>query len=164
MCPTLGTTTSAENGLGMGVATMVVLILSNIVISLIKNIIPDKGAHSGLHRGDRFVRDCYPDADAGLRAGVVRHVGRLHPLIVVNCIILERRGLRLETMPSIRSWTAWHRSGFTLALTVIGTIREILGSGAMFSYSLGTADYMPLVRAGARRIPRAGVSWSYLTN
>lgn len=64
MCPTLGTTTSAANGFGMGVATMAVLILSNIVISLIKNFIPDKVRIPGLHRGDRVVRDHRADAHA----------------------------------------------------------------------------------------------------
>ena len=79
MCPTLGTTTSAGNGMGMGLATMAVLIMSNLVISLIKNIIPDKGAHPGVHRRDRLVRDRGRNADESLHAAPVRGTGRLHP-------------------------------------------------------------------------------------
>lgn len=78
MCPTLGTTTSAENGFGMGVATMAVLILSNLVISLIKNLIPDKVRIPGFYRGDRIVRDHYLYADAGVCPGVVCQSGRIH--------------------------------------------------------------------------------------
>lgn len=78
MCPTLGTTTSAENGFGMGVATMAVLILSNLVISLIKNLIPDKVRIPAFIRGDRIVRDHYLYADAGVCPGVVCQSGRIH--------------------------------------------------------------------------------------
>ena len=118
MCPTLGTTTSAANGFGMGVATMAVLILSNIVISLIKNFIPDKV------RIPAFI-----------------------PLIVVNCIILGRAEAFASKNNAFDSALdgLGIGLGFTLSLTVIGTIRELLGSGAVFGYSLGTADYMPLV-------------------
>ena len=73
MCPTLGTTSSAINGMGMGLATMFVLICSNVVISSIKNLIPD------MVRIPSFIVVIAPDGDAGLRAGFVCHTGSFHP-------------------------------------------------------------------------------------
>ena len=127
MCPTLGTTTSAANGFGMGVATMAVLILSNIVISLIKNFIPDKV------RIPAFIV---------VIASFVTIVQML-----MNCIILGRAEAFASKNNAFDSALdgLGIGLGFTLSLTVIGTIRELLGSGAVFGYSLGTADYMPLV-------------------
>ena len=136
MCPTLGTTTSAANGFGMGVATMAVLILSNIVISLIKNFIPDKvRIPAFIVVMQAFVPALYAT------------LGVFIPLIVVNCIILGRAEAFASKNNAFDSALdgLGIGLGFTLSLTVIGTIRELLGSGAVFGYSLGTADYMPLV-------------------
>ena len=126
MCPTLGTTTSAENGMGMGLATAAVLVMSNLVISLIKNLIPDKVRipafivviASFVTIIQMLMQAFVPPLYASL--------GVFIPLIVVNCIILGRA----EAFAS---------------LTVIGAVREILGSGAIFGVSLGLADYTPLI-------------------
>ena len=147
MCPTLGTTTSAVNGLGMGVATMAVLILSNIFISLIKNLIPDKVRipafivviASFVTVVDMLMQAYVPSLYASL--------GVFIPLIVVNCIILGRaeafaskNGVLDSALDGVGIGL-----GFTLSLTTIGAVREVLGSGEIFGISLGTGDYMPLV-------------------
>lgn len=72
MCPTLGTTSSAINGMSMGLATMFVLICSNIVISALKNVIPDFGAYPGIYRCDRDVRDRSADVHGSIRSGFIR--------------------------------------------------------------------------------------------
>ena len=147
MCPTLGTTTSAENGFGMGVATMAVLIMSNMVISLIKNFIPDKVRipafivviASFVTVIQMLMQAFVPSLYASL--------GVFIPLIVVNCIILGRAEAFASKNGAIDSMLdgVGIGLGFTLSLTVIGAVREVLGSGAIFGYSLGISDYMPLV-------------------
>ena len=147
MCPTLGTTTSAINGMGMGVATMAVLIMSNMVISRIKNLIPDKVRipafivviSSFVTIIEMLMQAYVPSLYAAL--------GVFIPLIVVNCIILGRaeafaskHGVFDSLLDGIGIGL-----GFTIALTIVGAVRELLGSGAVFGYSLGIADYMPLV-------------------
>ena len=147
MCPTLGTTTSAINGLGMGVAAMAVLILSNIFIAMIKNLIPDKVRipafivviASFVTVVDMLMQAFVPSLYASL--------GVFIPLIVVNCIILGRaeafaskNGILDSALDGVGIGL-----GFTLSLTTIGAVREILGSGAIFGLSLGIGDYMPLV-------------------
>ncbi|MBR2366985.1 MAG: electron transport complex subunit E [Alistipes sp.] len=146
MCPTLGVTSSAINGMGMGVATMAVLILSNIVISLIKNIVPDKVRipvfivviASFVTIIEMLMKAYVPALYASL--------GVFIPLIVVNCIILGRA----EAFASKNG--VWDSAldgvgiglGFTLSLTAIGSVREILGTGAIFGWSFAP-DVMPLV-------------------
>ena len=147
MCPTLGTTTSAENGFGMGVATMAVLIMSNIVISLIKNVIPDKARipafivviASFVTVIQMLMQAFVPSLYASL--------GVFIPLIVVNCIILGRAEAFASKNGALDSALdgVGIGLGFTLALTIIGAVREVLGSGAIFGYNLGIGDYMPLV-------------------
>ncbi|MBE6192349.1 MAG: electron transport complex subunit E [Alistipes sp.] len=147
MCPTLGTTTSAINGLGMGVATMAVLIMSNVVIAMIKNLIPDKVRipafivviASFVTVIEMLMQAYVPSLYAAL--------GVFIPLIVVNCIILGRaeafaskNGVLDSALDGVGIGL-----GFTLSLTVIGAVREILGSGSIFGLSLGISDYMPLV-------------------
>ncbi len=147
MCPTLGTTTSAVNGMGMGLATTAVLIMSNLVISLVKNIIPDKVRipafiviiASFVTIIEMLMKAYVPALYASL--------GVFIPLIVVNCIILGRAeafASKNTAFDSILDGVGIGL-GFTLALTAIGAVREILGSGAIFGFSLGTADMMPLV-------------------
>ena len=147
MCPTLGTTTSAENGMGMGLATMAVLIMSNLVISLIKNIIPDKV------RIPAFIvviASFVPIIQMLMQAFVPAlydALGVFIPLIVVNCIILGRAeafASKNSPFDSVLDGIGIGL-GFTLALTVVGAVREILGSGAVFGVSLGSADYTPLI-------------------
>ena len=147
MCPTLGTTTSAINGLGMGVATMAVLIMSNVVIAMIKNLIPDKVRipafivviASFVTVIEMLMQAYVPSLYAAL--------GVFITLIVVNCIILGRaeafaskNGVLDSALDGVGIGL-----GFTLSLTVIGAVREILGSGSIFGLSLGISDYMPLV-------------------
>lgn len=147
MCPTLGTTTSAINGLGMGVATMAVLVMSNIVISLIKNFIPDKVRipafivviASFVTIIEMLMQAYVPSLYASL--------GVFIPLIVVNCVILGRAeafASKNGVFDSLLDGVGIGL-GFTIALTVVGAARELLGSGAIFGYSFGVTDYMPLV-------------------
>lgn len=147
MCPTLGTTTSAANGFGMGAATMAVLIMSNVVISLIKNLIPDKVRipafivviASFVTVIQMLMQAYVPSLYASL--------GVFIPLIVVNCIILGRAEAFASKNGAFDSALdgVGIGLGFTLSLTVIGAVREILGSGSIFGVSLGIGDYMPLV-------------------
>ena len=147
MCPTLGTTTSAINGLGMGVATMAVLIMSNAVIAMIKNLIPDKVRipafivviASFVTVIDMLMQAYVPSLYSAL--------GVFIPLIVVNCIILGRaeafaskNGVLDSALDGVGIGL-----GFTLSLTTIGAVREVLGSGSIFGLNLGIGDYMPLV-------------------
>ena len=144
MCPTLGTTTSAINGLGMGLATMIVLILSNITISSIARIIPDK------------VRiPCYIVVIASfvtivqllLQAYVpvlYDALGIFLPLIVVNCIILGRAEAfaNKNSVGDSALDGVGIGLGFTIALTAIGLVREILGSGSAFGWKFIEGDGM----------------------
>ena len=147
MCPTLGTTTSAMNGLGMGAATMAVLIMSNLVISLIKNLIPDKvRIPAFIVVIASFVTIIQMLMQAYLPS-LYASLGVFIPLIVVNCIILGRAeafASKNGALDSILDGVGIGL-GFTIALTLIGAVREILGSGAIFGYSFGISDYMPLV-------------------
>ena len=144
MCPTLGTTTSAINGLGMGLATMIVLILSNITISSIARIIPDK------------VRiPCYIVVIASfvtivqllLQAYVpvlYEALGIFLPLIVVNCVILGRAEAfaNKNSVGDSALDGIGVGLGFTIALTAIGLVREILGSGSAFGWKFLQGDGM----------------------
>ena len=147
MCPTLGTTTSAGNGMGMGLATMAVLIMSNLVISLIKNIIPDKVRIPAFIVVIASFVTVVEMLMKAYTPPLYEALGVFIPLIVVNCIILGRAeafASKNTPLDSILDGVGIGL-GFTLALTVIGAVREILGSGAIFGISLGTADYMPLI-------------------
>ncbi|MFI3319157.1 MAG: electron transport complex subunit E [Rikenellaceae bacterium] len=147
MCPTLGTTTSAENGMGMGAATMVVLIMSNLVISLIKNLIPDKvRIPAFIVVIASFVTIIQMLMQAYLPS-LYASLGVFIPLIVVNCIILGRAeafASKNSPFDSILDGVGIG-VGFMLALTALGGAREILGSGAIFGYDLGFGDSAPLI-------------------
>lgn len=142
MCPTLGTTTSAINGLGMGAATMFVLVLSNIAISLVKNLIPAKVRIpsfiviiASFVTVVQLVMEAYlPDIYATL--------GVFIPLIVVNCIILGRAEAFASKNDVVSSAVdgLGIGVGFTLALTLLGAVREMLGSGAIFGYKFIEGD------------------------
>lgn len=142
MCPTLATTTSALNGLQMGLATMFVLILSNIAISLIAPVVPDK-VHIPVYIVviATFVTVLQLFMQAYTPA-VYRTLGLFIPLIVVNCIILGRA----EAFAGRNNW--WKSAldglgmglGFTMSLTTIGIIREILGNGSIFGWKFITGD------------------------
>ena len=147
MCPTLGTTTSAINGMGMGVATMAVLIMSNFVISCIKNLIPDKvRIPAFIVVIASFVTIIQMLMEAYVPS-LYASLGVFIPLIVVNCIILGRAeafASKNGPLDSILDGVGIGL-GFTLSLTVIGAVRELLGSGSIFGFSFGIEDYMPLV-------------------
>ena len=138
MCPTLGTTTSAMNGLGMGVATLFVLTLSNMAISLIKNLIPDKiRIPSFIVVIAAFVTIVQLCMEA-YTPGLYNTLGVFIPLIVVNCIILGRAeafASKNNVLDSAMDGLGIGL-GFTLSLTVLGAVRELLGSGSIFGMKL----------------------------
>lgn len=147
MCPTLATTTSAVNGMSMGLATAFVLMMSNIVISLLKSVIPDKvRIPAFIVVIATFVTVVQLVMQAYVPA-LYETLGLFIPLIVVNCIVLGRA----EAFASKNN--VWHSCldglfmglGFTWALTLVGMVREILGSGSVFGYKfIGDADGMLL--------------------
>ena len=142
MCPTLGTTTSAINGLGMGTATMFVLIMSNVIISLIKNFIPGKiripafiVVIASLVTVVQLIMQAYvPD--------LYNSLGVFIPLIVVNCIILGRAEAFASKNGILSSMMdgAGIGLGFTMSLTIIGAVRELLGSYSIFGMKLAETD------------------------
>lgn len=138
MCPTLGTTTSAMNGLGMGVATLFVLTLSNMAISMIKNLIPDKiRIPSFIVVIAAFVTIVQLCMEA-YTPGLYNTLGVFIPLIVVNCIILGRAEAFASKNNILDSALdgLGIGLGFTLSLTVLGAVRELLGSGSIFGMKL----------------------------
>ena len=147
MCPTLGVTTSAFNGLGMGLATLFVLILSNSAISLIKNFIPPMvriPSYIVVIAAFVTVIDLLMSAYLpGLHAAL----GIFIPLIVVNCIILGRA----EAFASKNNlWQSILDGigmgiGFTIGLTSLGIVREVLGNGSVFNYPLVGEDATPML-------------------
>ena len=144
LCPTLGTTTSAINGLAMGLATTFVLVMSNIVVSLVKNLIPDKVRIPSfiviiatfVTLVELLMQAFVPD--------LFEVLGLFIPLIVVNCIILGRA----EAFASKNSVGDSALDGlgmglgFAMALTILGGIREILGSGSLFGLHYMQGDGM----------------------
>ena len=147
MCPTLATTTSAINGMSMGLATTAVLICSNIVISLLKNLIPDKvRIPAFIVVIASFVTMVQLLVQAYLPA-VYDALGLFIPLIVVNCIVLGRaeafaakNNVGLSALDGIGMGI-----GFTLALTILGAIRELLGTGKTFDFAIFPENYGMLV-------------------
>ena len=138
MCPTLATTTSSINGMSMGLATMFVLICSNIVISLIKNLSPDKARipvfvvviASFVTILQMCLKAYLPEINKSL--------GLFIPLIVVNCIILGRaEAFACKNGPLASLFDGVGIGlGFTLGLTLLGTVRELLGAGSVFGLPL----------------------------
>lgn len=142
MCPTLATTTSALNGLEMGLATMFVLILSNIVISLIAPVVPDKvRIPVYIVVIATFVTVLQLLMQAYVPA-VYETLGLFIPLIVVNCIVLGRAEAFANKNTVVDSALdgIGVGLGFTLSLTVIGIVREVLGSGSLFGWKFIEGD------------------------
>ena len=134
MCPTLGTTSSALNGMSMGLATTFVLICSNVVISLLRNLIPDK-VHIPAYIVviASFVTALQMLMQAYLPS-LYASLGLFIPLIVVNCIILGRAeafAAKNRPIPSLFDGLGMGL-GFTCALTLLGAVRELLGTGTFF--------------------------------
>ena len=143
MCPTLATTTSAINGMSMGLATMAVLICTNVVISCLKSVTPDKVRipvfivviAAFVTMLQLVIKAFLPDIDAAL--------GLFIPLIVVNCIILGRAeafAAKNNPLASIFDGIGIGL-GFTIALTCLGAVRELLGTGAVFGQTLWGENY-----------------------
>ena len=146
MCPTLGTTTSAINGMGMGVATLCVLVLSNIVISAVARFIPDKvRIPSYIVIISAFVTIVQLLMQAFLPS-LYETLGLFIPLIVVNCIVLGRAEAFANKNGVLDSACdgLGIGLGFTLSLTVLGLVREILGSGSAFGWKFMAPDGMLL--------------------
>lgn len=142
MCPTLATTTSAMNGLEMGLATLFVLVLSNMAISLISPIVPDK-VHIPVYIVviATFVTVLQLLMQAYLPS-VYQTLGLFIPLIVVNCIVLGRAEAfaNKNSVGDSALDGIGIGLGFTLSLTVIGIVREILGSGSVFGWKFIPGD------------------------
>lgn len=142
MCPTLATTTSAINGMSMGLATTFVLILSNIVISAIARFIPDKvRIPSYIVVIATFVTLLQFLMQAYF-SGIYQTLGLFIPLIVVNCIVLGRAEAFANKNSVVDSALdgVGIGLGFTLSLTLLGLVREILGSGSVFNYKFIPQD------------------------
>jgi len=142
MCPTLGVTSSAFNGLGMGVATMFVLLMSNIVVSLVKTQIPSKVRIPAFII---IIASFVTIVEMILEAFVpflYEQLGIFIPLIVVNCIILGRAESFASKNNALSSLIdgLGMGLGFTLALTILGATREILGNGSVFGFKFVPAD------------------------
>lgn len=147
MCPTLGTTSSAMNGMSMGLATMFVLICSNMVISALKNVIPDMVRIPGyivvIATFVTVVQMCMEAFIPALYASL----GLFIPLIVVNCIVLGRaeafaakNGVEASAFDGIGIGL-----GFTIALTLLGAIRELLGTGKLFNLTIMPEQFGSLI-------------------
>lgn len=161
MCPTLGTTSSALNGMSMGLATMVVLVFSNFIISLIKNLVPNMVRipafvvviASLVTILQMLIKAYAPEVDKSL--------GLFIPLIVVNCIILGRAeafAAKNNPLDSIFDGLGIG-IGFTLALTLLGAVRELLGTGRVFDIALFPENYGALLFVLA---PGAFIALGYL--
>lgn len=147
MCPTLGTTSSAINGMSMGLATMFVLICSNVVISLIKNLVPDMVripifvvVIASFVTVLQMVMQAYVPA-------LYATLGLFIPLIVVNCILLGRAeafAAKNNPIPSFFDGLGIGL-GFTIALTLLGGVREFLGTGKLFNVAIMPENYGMLI-------------------
>lgn len=161
MCPTLGTTSSALNGMSMGLATMAVLIFSNFIISCVKKVIPDMVRipsfivviASLVTVLQMLIKAYAPDVDKSL--------GLFIPLIVVNCIILGRaEAFAAKNNPVASIFDGIGIGlGFTLALTLLGGVRELLGTGHVFGFEIFPDSYGALVFVLA---PGAFIALGYL--
>ncbi len=146
MCPTLGITTAASNGIGMGLATTAVLVCANLLISLLRNFIPEKVRipsfiviiASFVTMIDLFMKAYLPALSSSL--------GMYIPLIVVNCIIFARAESFAFKNPPLLSIAdgLGMGLGFTFAITLLSIIREALGSGTIFGMNVMPASYQPM--------------------
>jgi len=141
-CPTLAVTTAAFNGIGMGAATTFVLLCSNLLISLLKNFIPNKVRIAAFIL---VIATFVTIVDLVMKAftpDLYKTLGIFIPLIVVNCIILGRAeafAQKNSVLPAVLDGLGMGL-GFTLAITIMGAIREILGNGSIFDIRLVSAE------------------------
>lgn len=161
MCPTLGVTTSAVNGMGMGLATMFVLIMSNLVISLVSTLIPDKIRIPAFIVIIAAFVTIVDMSMAAYLPSLHASLGLFIPLIVVNCIVLGRAEAFASKNGALASILDGMGMGlgFTLSLTILGSIRELLGSGKIFNFPLFSEDYGMLIFVLA---PGAFIALGYL--
>lgn len=145
MCPTLAVTSSAINGLGMGVASTVVLVGSNVVISLMRKIIPDKIRIPAFIVVIASFVTLLQFLLAGFVPSLNESLGIFIPLIVVNCMILGRAEAYASKNGPMASFFdgIGMGLGFTVALTIIGVIREVLGTGLAFGHRVTPAAFEP---------------------
>lgn len=144
LCPTLGVTTSAINGFGMGLATTFVLLMSNIVVSIVKNVIPDKVRIPSFIVIIATFVTIVDLTMAAFLPSLHSQLGLFIPLIVVNCLVLGRAeafASKNTFFSAVVDGTGMGL-GFTMALTVLGAAREILGSGAVFGFKFINGDGM----------------------
>ena len=147
MCPTLATTTSAINGMSMGLATTFVLVCSNLVISLLKNLIPDKvRIPAFIVVIATFVTMVQLLMQAYLPS-IYDVLGLFIPLIVVNCIVLGRaEAFAAKNTVGLSALDGLGMGlGFSLALTLIGAVRELLGTGCVFGLNIYSETYGMLI-------------------
>ncbi len=147
MCPTLGTTSSAINGMSMGLATMGVLICSNVAISMLRNVVPDKvRIPAFIVVIASFVTVLQMVLQAYLPA-LYETLGIFIPLIVVNCILLGRAEAYASKNGVVDSFCdgAGVGLGFTVSLTILGSVRELLGTGRIFDIPVYNEEYGSLV-------------------
>lgn len=145
MCATLAVSTSVTNGIGMGLSTTAVLVASNIIISLIRNFIPNKVRIAAYII---VIAGCVTAVEMALNAfapAVSKSLGIFIPLIVVNCIILGRAEAFASKNGVVKSALdgIGMGLGFTLALVILGSIREVLGNGTFLGISLFGASFQP---------------------
>ncbi|MDH5608724.1 MAG: electron transport complex subunit E [Cyclobacteriaceae bacterium] len=146
LCPTLGVTTSAINGMGMGLATLFVLMMSNLVISLVRNVIPQKVRIPSFIVIIASFVTVVDLVMAGYLPALHEQLGLFIPLIVVNCIVLGRAeafASRHSLLSSMIDGLGMG-VGFTFALTLLGSIRELLGNLSIFGIKLADNDGMIL--------------------
>jgi electron transport complex protein RnfE len=142
MCPTLGVTTSASNGIGMGMATTFVLVMSNLVISLVKDLIPDKVRIAAFIVIIASFVTIVDLVMAGFVPALHEKLGIFIPLIVVNCIVLGRAeafASKNGVLSSVIDGLGMG-FGFTFALILLGSIRESIGNGSIFGYKFIAGD------------------------
>jgi Na+-translocating ferredoxin:NAD+ oxidoreductase subunit E len=162
MCPALGTTTSALNGLGMGLATTFVLVMANLVISLVKNQIPAKVRIPSFIVVIASFVTMVDLSMAGFLPALHEQLGLFIPLIVVNCLVLGRAeafASKNNVGSSVIDGLGMGL-GFAFGLTLLGATREILGSGKVFGITLFSETYAMLVFVLA---PGAFIALGYLT-
>ena len=146
MCPTLAVTTSASNGIGMGLSTMAVLIVSNLIISLVRKIVPDDvrlPAYIVIVASLVTVVELLMEA---YTPSIYSALGIYIPLIVVNCIILGRAEAYASKNPPFLSVMdgVGMGLGFTIALLLIGMVRELVGAGTLFGMQVMPEAYSPI--------------------
>jgi len=149
MCPTLAVTTQAKNGIGMGLAATFVLVCSNFVIAVLRKIIPDKVRIAVFIVVIATFVTIVDLVMEGFFYEIHKSLGIFIPLIVVNCIILGRAEAFASKNPALNSVAdgLGMGLGFTLSITVLGSIRELLGSGSIFGVVLFGKSYLPFLIA-----------------